>query len=389
MSQPIFQESEVVELCAQLIRRRSVNPPGDELAAAQYLAAYLQRAGLDVELLPHGAGRASLLAGLHGAGDRPGLLWVGHLDTVDVGAAPWQRDPFSGDVAQGRVWGRGAADMKGGVAAMAVAAAALARAHAAAAAPLGGDLLLAFTAGEEIDSLGAKQVLLRNLPPVQAVCVAEPSDNQLYIAEKGCLWLEFTTYGKGAHGAMPELGHNAVTDMLAVLAGLPDLPIPCDPHPLLGRHTLSVGTIQGGALTNLVPDRCQATVDLRSVPGQDHAAILRLVQAYLDELAQRRPGLRAEARPTNDIPPVTTAPDDPLVLAFNAALAEVTGQPCTPGGVRYYTDGALYAPALHVPMVICGPGAPGMAHQTDEYVDVQRLVEAAQIYTQAAIKMLG
>ena len=233
----------MVDICQQLVRTRSVNPPGDEEAVARLAAALLSEAGLSVEVVPHGPGRASVLARLRGTGRAPGLLYSAHLDTVAPGAEPWTRDPFGGELAEGRVWGRGAADMKGGMAAMIAAAMALSRVTARTGAALRGDLVLALTAGEEVNSMGAAVLATRpGLGPVQAVVVAEPSSNDLYIAEKGALWVELTTTGRTAHGSMPDLGRNAVMMMVALLAELDRLPVSFVPHPLLGGFTRSAST---------------------------------------------------------------------------------------------------------------------------------------------------
>lgn len=381
-----IREAEVVDLCRRLVQIRSVNPPGDERGIAEHVAGLLSAAGLEVEILPHSATRASVLARLRGRGEGPGLLYSAHLDTVPVGAEPWRHDPFAGEVADGRLWGRGAADMKGGLAAMVVAAQVLARS----AAPLRGDLLLACTAGEEVDGLGAAAVAARaDLGPLLAIVVAEPSSNGLYVAEKGVLWVEVTTHGKTAHGSMPDLGENAVMMMVALLSELQRLEIPYAEHDLLGGFTRSINTIAGGVKTNVVPDRCTATIDMRTVPGQDHRAICAQIEATIERLRQASPPFRASLRVLNDQPPLMTEPDHPVVQSFADVVAEVTGQRPTPAGVHYFTDAATLAPALGAPMVICGPGEAGLAHQPNEYVEVSKLVESAHIMTLAALRLLG
>ena len=378
-------EVEVVNVCQQLIRLKSVNPPGDELGVVAYAAGYLQEAGLEVELVEHAPQRASLLARLPGSGKLPGLLFNAHPDTVPVGTEKWLHPPFDGELYAGKVWGRGAADMKGGLAALLVAA----RALAAAKYSLGGDLFIAITAGEEVDSIGAVALAERpELQSVQAIVVAEPSGNEIFVAEKGAFWLELHTYGKTAHGSMPELGRNAVMMMVALIYEINRLDIPFTPHPLLGGFTHSINTISGGVSSNVVPDHCMATVDMRTVPGQEHGAIFRQIEELVAGLSQRMPGFNASLKVTVDNPPVTTSPDEPVVQRFNEALAQVTGRHSIPQGVRYYTDAAVFVPALNIPMIICGPGEPGQAHQTDEYVEVSRLVEAARIYTLAAAHLL-
>jgi succinyl-diaminopimelate desuccinylase len=380
-----IQETEVVSLCRDLVRFKSVNPPGDEREIAEYVAGVLRKVGLTVEMVPHTPTRASVLARLKGSGEMPALFYTGHLDVVPVGAEEWLHDPFEGDVVEGELWGRGASDMKGGNAAMIAATKVLAAANL----PLKGDLILAFTAGEEGEQLGAAEIAARpDLAPVQAVVVAEPSYNDVYVAEKGAFWLQITTHGKTAHGSMPHLGQNAIIMMVTLLSELDSLAVPCEEHPLLGGFTRSVNTIAGGVKTNVVPDQCTVTIDQRTVPGQDHGAILRQVEELIADLGQRLPDFRASVEVINDRIPVATSPGEPVVQRFCDVVAEVTGARPVPKGVNYYTDAVVFAPALNAPMIICGPGEAKLAHQPNEYVEVPKMVEAAKIFTLAAVQLL-
>jgi succinyl-diaminopimelate desuccinylase len=380
---------EVTAVCRDLVRLRTVNPPGDERIAADYVADYLSRAGFETAFLPLGDGRASVLARLRGRG-RPGLLLNGHIDVVPVGAQGWRFEPFEGHVTEGKVWGRGASDMKGGVAALMVAARAVAQAAVAGKLALTGDLLLAATADEEAGMTGARHVAARpDLGPLQAIIIAEPTSNRVGLAERGVLWLEITTHGKTAHGSMPELGHNAVTDMVALLAELDALAVPYTPHPILSGFTRSINTIKGGVKTNVVPDHCVVTVDMRTVPGQDHAALVAQVSGLADRMKQARPGFRATLHTLYDLPAVTTARDEPVVGRFYQVAAQATGRPAPDELVRFATEASIYLPALHVPTIIYGPGDPALAHQPDEYVEVDQMLAAARVYALAAAQLLG
>jgi succinyl-diaminopimelate desuccinylase len=368
------------------LKIRSVNPPGDELPAAEYVSAVMSKAGLQTEVLEHAPNRASALVRLRGSGTAPALLFSGHLDTVPVGAEAWLHDPFAGEIADGKIWGRGSADMKGGVAALMMAMKVLAEARA----PLRGDIILAATAGEEINSLGATAVAARgDLGSVQAVLIPEPSANELFIAEKGAFWVELATQGKTAHGSMPDLGRNAVLMMVKLIEAFEKLDIPFKPHPLLDGFSRSVNTIAGGVKTNVVPDACTATVDMRTVPGQDHRAIFRQIEGLIEEVGKRFPDFKAAAKILNDRAPVETPADHPAVGLFSAAVLEATGRSPAPKGTRYFTDGVVLAPALNAPLLICGPGAPGLAHQPNEYVEIEKLLEAVRIYILAAMRFLG
>jgi succinyl-diaminopimelate desuccinylase len=379
------REKDAIKFCQDLVRIKSVNPPGDELEAAEYVGFTLRKIGWEVEFLDHGPARASVLARLKGSGGKPPLLYNGHLDTVPVGAEKWIHEPFSAEIAEGKLWGRGASDMKGGLAAMMAAGKAVAEAKM----DLRGDLILAATAGEEADSLGAKAIAaLPGIGPVQAIVISEPSSNELFIAEKGALWLELTTYGKTAHGSMPEQGRNAVMMMVKLVEELEKLTISYRQHPLLGGFTRSVNTIAGGVKTNVVPDSCMVTIDMRTVPGQDHQTIVKQVEALISDLCRRVPEFNASVRVTNDNSPVETSPEEPMVRSFASVVTDVTGAKPTPKGVAYYSDAVAFVPVLKAPMILCGPGEARLAHQPNEYVEIEKLVQSATIFALAAARML-
>jgi succinyl-diaminopimelate desuccinylase len=377
--------TELTAVCRDLVRLQTVNPPGDELPAAEYVLAFLQRCGFHGELVPHGPNRASAFARLTGTGELPALVFNGHIDVVPVGAGEWKHPAFDGVVQAGKLWGRGAADMKGGVAAMLLAAQAL----AASGGRRRGDLIFAATAGEETDMLGAKVIAARpDLGPLQAVLVAEPTRNRLGLAERGVFWIEFTTRGKTAHGSTPELGRNAIALMMTLLDEFARLDIPYTPHPVLGHFTRSVNTIEGGVKINVVPDRCAVTVDMRTVPGQDHHAMLQQLENLVVGLEQRHADFRASVRLISDLPAVETLPDEPAVRRFAEIATRVMGRPLEPERVRFATEASIFLPALGVPAIIFGPGDAAQAHQPDEYIEIDEMVEAARVYAEVAAQLL-
>jgi succinyl-diaminopimelate desuccinylase len=370
-------EERVVEICRELIRIKSVNPPGDERSIAEYVSQVLKEARLSVELLCHDANRASVLARIPSSRKRPALLFAGHLDTVPIGTEKWARDPFSAIVAEGKIWGRGAADMKGGVAAM-IMAAINTRASGR---ELNGDLILAATAGEEVDSLGAEEISKRtDLGPIAAIIVPEPSDNKICLAHKGALWVEVTTFGRTAHGSMPEEGINAINAMLTVLGEIRKMKIPARRHRLLGPSTASINTLRGGEKTNVVPDYCTATVDMRTLPGQDHRHLLQKVMGILEELKVKVPHFRASLKVLNDRGPIETKAGERVARVVDKVVQGIADKKFPATGVSYYTDASVFVPALKAPMVICGPGIDTLAHKPNEYIAVESLLQAVRIY---------
>ena len=380
------KEAEVTRICRDLVRLQTVNPPGNELAAAEYVAADLKRSGVGVELVKHSDTRGSVLARLKGQGKSPALFYNGHLDTVPVGAEKWIHDPFGGEVAGGKIWGRGAADMKGGLAAMMTAMKVLAEARV----PLKGDLILAATAGEEIDSLGATTVAkMLSRDSIQALFIAEPTYNEIYIAEKGVFWVQIETFGKTAHGSMPEKGRNAILMMMEVINEFQKTDIPHKTHPILGGSTRSLNTISGGVKTNVVPDHCAVTIDLRTVPGQEHSAILRRMENIIGNLGKVDPEFKAKVKVINDHLAVETSPSEPVLQRFLTIVTEMNGQKTRFKGANYFSDAVGFLPVLKVPFILFGPGEPGQAHQPNEQVEVSKLVEAARIYSVTAARLLG
>ena len=198
---------EPVEFLKELLNTNSVNPPGNEEDVAKLIAKVLKENGIASTLRSLGPNRAYLVARIKGMGNRRSLVFCGHMDTVPQGDMPWQHAPFDATEIDGRIYGRGASDMKGGLAALTLAMIAIAKGDVS----LQGDLVLAATAGEEVDCLGARAMIEDGvLNDAGAMIIGEPSNGEIFVAHKGALWIEIVSYGKTAHGSMPEQGINAI-----------------------------------------------------------------------------------------------------------------------------------------------------------------------------------
>lgn len=375
----------LVQLTQDLVRIRTINPPGDEAKAATFVADWMKQNDLAAELVSHAEdGRASVVGGLDGQGERRAVLFSGHLDTVPAGDN-WERKVLAADIDDGKIWGLGTTDMKAGVAAMLVAMRAVKRSGAT----LKGNLLFAGTAGEEVESMGARELVReQKLDDVGFMVIGEPTANRVITAEKGVLWLELQAKGQTAHGSMPHLGVNAIAHMSRLLEALQAEDIPYEAHPLLGDFTMNIATIEGGVKTNVVPDACRVTIDTRTVIGQDHQQILDTVRQLIDRLCADDPSLHIEVRSINERVPLDIPFDDPYVQTFVRQRDLVTSDASVPTAATFATDGSVFVPAYDAPMVICGPGLPEKAHQPNEYVEISRLVESARIYTLAALDLL-
>lgn len=384
---------EVVKLTQELIKIKSVNPPGDELLAAELLAERLNKYGIEAEVIEVGKNRANVVAILKGKEERPALLFNGHLDVVPVGdLSAWKIDPFSGEIFDGKIWGRGATDMKSGIAAMSVAAGLL-----ASRCKLKGDLYITAFAGEETDSIGARHyVEHNNLEGIGSIIVTEPTGLDVVIAEKGTLWLELETFGKSAHGSQPNVGVNAIEHMMLLLQEVKNAweRIPYSIDPYLSQPTINIATINGGVKTNVVPDKCIATIDFRFLPSQSREAILEKIRETIERLRKEVKDFKAEMRIINERQPVVTDENEEIVKVAKELGPSVVGRELGIYGVSFYTDAAIFAAKRKIPTIILGPGEydfeknASLAHQPNEYVRIENLEKAVMLYFEIAKRML-
>lgn len=380
------EADEVVALTQRLVRIPTENRPGDTREASAALAAWLQDAGFTCELFEREAPHTSLIAErTFGDGGRT-LVLNGHLDVVPAGIG-WSGDPFSGDVRDGKLYGRGSLDMKGAVAAMAVAAAALARADL----PLQGRLILMAVADEEqggVHGIGA--IIEAGLLDADAVVIGEPSDMGVVIGHRGTCFLRLRTHGVAGHASMPSAADNAVERMLAVLIACGHLELSHTEHPLLGKPSVALGTtISGGTKMNVIPDHCQATIDIRTVPGLSAEDVVAQVEAHLREAGFQIPEQVDVERIVASEVAVTDADAEIVTLAADAHEREF-GAPGALKGMPATTDGWWFANRAGLPTVMgLGPGSIGRCHVADEYVDVAELGAYARIYADLAAQFLA
>jgi succinyl-diaminopimelate desuccinylase len=359
-------------LTRDLLAFNTINPPGMERACARHLGVLLEGAGYRVAYHEFAEGRTSLIAAIGGDDARAPICFTGHIDTVPLGAAKWTRDAFAGETDGDRLYGRGATDMKSGVAAFVIAAIELAP-HLA----KGPGVVLVITAGEEIGCEGAKYLADQKLlGRAGAIVVAEPTGNYPYVGHKGLAWFEIETEGITAHGSMPEVGDNAIVKMARVIGDLEGFRFPVDSHDVMGKPTLNVGTIRGGLNTNSVPDEARITVDTRTVPGIDHAHLCRSLETLL---APRG----AHVRKIVDTPSLYTEPSNEWVQeVFEMCTPFLDARP-TPRTITFSTDGSdLKRGFGGPPAVILGPGEPKLAHQTDEWCSMHRIEQSTELFVQ-------
>lgn len=372
----------LTELAAAMVAIPSVNPfggseGGAEADLAAFVAGRLADIGAVVDVREVASGRQNVYARLAGDGQGKTLMFAGHLDTVGVEG---YADPFSPRLSGGKLFGRGACDMKGGLAAIIEAATVL----AAAGAPRGGEVIVAALCDEEFAMLGSRAVG-REGPHADMAIVAEPTGLIVCPAHKGQLGVVIRTLGRSAHSSMPELGENAIDSMARVLERLRSYDAvlrAAPPHPLCGRARFNVGVIAGGTVASIVPASCQVEVDRRTLPGETYHGVTAEIEAHLAPL--REEGVRFEVEgPTWDIPPLDVSVDSTVVRLAGAAHEAATGSVARIDAFPAATD----APNLGCPAVVYGPGDLAVAHSADEWVEVEELATAARTYVEAALHL--
>lgn len=383
----LVDEDEAVSLLKSLIRLNTVNPPGNEQKIVERIIEKFQHSGLKMTAYPFEPGRANLL--IESACNRSmkadkHLILSGHLDTVPVGSGQWIHDPRSAFQDGDRIYGRGSSDMKSGVAAMILA---LKYIHQSGIS-LEGNLSFLGTAGEEVDGRGARSAMTQGLTEhATAMVIGEPTDNEVWIAHKGVLWLEIDIFGKTAHAGWPQNGVNAISATHRLVSALDQMALPI--HKIVGPSTINLGIIKGGIAPNMVADRCSLTVDIRLIPGQESSKIISHVKGLLDKIAIDMK-VRYTVQVLNDMLPVSTPESHAFIKLSAEILQKALNKKPIFGGANYYSDGSLFTSSdANLPVLIFGPGNPGIAHQPDEYVSIKNYLAAIRYYIALAIKYLG
>jgi succinyl-diaminopimelate desuccinylase len=365
----------LVALTQELVRIDTRNPPGNEIAAVGACRAALEPLGAEILVVEPAPGRASVVATLPRTG-KPLLVVNGHLDVVPVRASDWTRDPFGAEVDGGFIWGRGTADMKGGIAAAIEAVDTLRRSGVEPA----WDLAFHLVADEERGGRHGTQVLVeRGLVDGAAAClVPEPTDLDVCVAERGLLVAILTTLGRPAHGSRPREGISAIETAAKVVLALHAADFHDDAHPLLGRPTANIGVIEGGSGHNTVAESCRVTVDRRVLPGGTLESTLAAVEEKVRAIGD--PDLRYEIEVEVFGEASEMAADHPFARLLASCIAATTGQPPETIGMPFTTDARFVRNQAGVPAVVGGPGAIAQAHSTDEFVAIDQLVQAAAAF---------
>lgn len=384
--------SDLVELTQEFVRIDSQNPGSNELACAQLVSNFLGEYGIHYELVPAEEDRPNVVARIPGRGEKPPLIFLAHMDTVPVGSG-WSVEPLAAELRDGRIYGRGSADMKSGLAVVLVILSQLARSGK----PLAGDVYLAATVDEEGPEMKGAVALVNAevLPAPCYVLAPEPTGLNLRIAQVGVMWYKIETFGRMAHAGRAPLGvdanHAMAEIVTAVKTAVADLP---HEHPVLGRPVVTVGRLDGGVKTNVVPAYCQAEFDLRIVPPLGCTDANELINRIVEQAVGQVDGASATVKNLGlQRPPVEAPTESPLVLTIRRAFKEVTGNAVGVGGSdghEAYTDASIVSVLTSNPhCTVFGPGSTDVAHTSDEYVDVEDIRVAYEVLQRVVTLLVG
>ncbi len=380
---------ELVDLACQLIRARTENPPGRESLAAKVAETYFKSLGIPYTLHEKEPERANIVARIGPpapAKGSPSLLVACHLDVVPAGDG-WKTDPFEPFVKDGKIYGRGATDNKGQMAACMVLARFLKKHES----QLKGEFILVGAADEEKGSrLGLEYLLEECGLRADYAVIPDVSYGmrKIDVAEKGALFLEIISHGRQAHGSRPEEGINAIWNMIDLLRELKGLSFRHTRHPLFTPPTLNLGTIQGGAAKNIVPGKCQVGIDIRHLPGESKGEILERIQGIINKVEKKNPQSRFELKMDSYLEPSSVDERNPLIGLLQRHTEAVMGLRPELIGL----SGATVTKQLLRKGIVAvgfGPGSEKEAHVANEAIEIQQLTDFVEIMSLVCMELLG
>jgi len=373
----LIEEDEVVEVLRGLIRSPSQNPPGNEKAAADYIHETMGTWGFEPQYVYKPEPERPSVAVVHkGTEGRPKLVLNGHIDVVPEGDLDgWSVPPFEGVLKEGKIFGRGACDMKGGVAAGMIAAKAVKESGV----ELRGDLVLQFAMGEETGEAGTKTMLEMGFGGDWGI-VLEPSNLVPMTAEKGLAWYHFRIEGRPTHGSRPHQGVNAIDKASSLIRALQEYhrELGERTHPLCGRSLCSVTMITAGTKENVIPESCRLAIDRRMVPGESIEEVDGEIDAIVQRLRDEDPEFKCQWERVMLYESAEIPADHEIAETVRRNTEEVTGVYHEPAGTVASTDQRNFINDAGIPAISWGPGW-GKSHEQDEYVEISQVVDCAKI----------
>lgn len=380
--------SDAMELTMKLVRIDSTDPGACEGEIGTFIFQYLKDLGVPVikkEVLP---GRFNIMAKVEGKEDAPALVYICHMDTVTTGEG-WTVSPFGAEVIRGRIYGRGACDMKSGLACALSAFTSMALKARNGKKP-GRSLVFIGTVDEEDFMRGAEAAIADGWVSKDSwVLDTEPTNGQIEVAHKGRTWFEITVTGITAHASTPWKGADAIAAMAEIIAAIRRRIAACPVHPDLGASTVTFGQIEGGYRPYVVPDSCRVWIDMRLVPPTDTAGAAAIVEDAIAAATKEIPGITAAYQITGNRPYVEKDEQSPLLNALSRACEEVTGEPAPVSFFPGYTDTAVIAGTLgNHNCMSYGPGDLELAHKPDEYVPCEDILRCEEVLTRLTDNLL-
>lgn len=362
-------ESESLDLLRKILEIPSVNSVDQEKKAAEYIAAYFQKHGIQAEVQEIDDIRANVIAFLPGKDPERTMIWNGHLDTVPYGnLKEWRTDPSVAVLEDGKLFARGASDMKSGLAAMVYA-----MCHAPE--PPAYNIQFLGTCDEEKNGLGASWILKENkMAQAECLLIGEPTGMGLGIAQKGCLWLEIRVRGKTSHGAYPQEGISAIHHGIRIAERLGEY-VRSYAFGILGNSTAQITMIDGGVALNMTADECCVKMDIRMVPGLTKEMVLAYGREILQDEQKKAPGLEAEFHVLNDRRAIHIDEGHWMPSALGSILRS-HGYEGGPAGINFFTDASVLDRYDQKRILLFGPGEPSMAHRPNEYVHIKKYKDA-------------
>jgi len=382
----LVREEEVVRVLQELVRKPSQNPPGNERVVAEHIHEVITGWGFEAEYLrkPEPS-RPSVAAIYRGTEERPRLVLNGHIDVVPEGDPEgWTVPPFEGVVKEGRIYGRGACDMKGGVAAAMIAAKAIKESGV----KLRGNLVLQFAMGEETGEDGTKSLLEEGFDGDWGI-VLEPSDLRVMTAEKGLAWYHFSIKGKPTHASKPEQGINSIDKSAKLIAALReyDREIGKRSHPLCGRDICSVTMIRAGTKENVIPESCWLAIDRRIIPGESIEQVDREIGEIVRRLEKEDPDFKCVWKRVRLYESAEIPAEHEIARVVRKNVKEVTGVYPQPAGIVASTDQRNFINDAGIPAITWGPGW-GKSHEFDEHIEIKKVVDCAKILVLTILDLL-
>ena len=365
------EKKELNDLLQKLIQIKSVNPPGNEDEIANFIKEFLLKNNIPSEFVSLEEGRNSIVAKVEGK-EKGNITLCGHLDTVRVKEEDWIKPPFQGIVEEGKMYGRGASDMKGGVAAIIYAVILLKRKGITPEKTV----QLALTADEEWGYRGARTLVDKSyFDQTNFLIITEPTNLQVSIGEKGELWIKAKFYGRSAHGSTPEVGINTIIPGSEFVVNVTERYEKIfEADPFWGKTSMSIGQFHGGVQVNIVPNYSEIQLDFRVISEEDKERAMELVRKTGKDIAEKC-GVEFKGEIFNYHPPIFTSVDNPYVKKF----MQVAGIKKA-NIIKYCTDGGTIIPKKKIPFIIFGPGDIAQAHQNDEYIELDTLYRAVDTF---------